>query len=103
MPLKPLRTLLGQGYSFPVCAGILSETATLFKEPIRFRWYFLLLNRIFVEIVSNPDFRQADTVDPILDVIFQQALKGLDAAEKEDTGTVVLCANQLTEAYAAIP
>src|SRR5579862_909746 len=103
MPLKSLRTLLEQGYSFEVCTGILSETATLYREPITFRWYFLLVNRIFGEIVNNPDFHEADMVDPILQVVFQQSLNGLDAVEAGDTQAALRCANELTEAYTAFP
>lgn len=40
-------------------------------------------------------------VDPILETVFQASLNGLDAFENEDAETVLLCANQLTEAYTA--
>jgi hypothetical protein len=103
MPLKPLRTLLEQGYSFEVCTGILRETALLYREPIIFRWYFLLLNKVFREILVNPDFREADTVGPILEVIFESALTGVDAIEIKNAPLVLNSANRLTEAYSAIP
>ena len=103
MQLSPLRTLLGQRYSFDTCRVIAGESATLYREPLEFRWYFLLLNRIFSEIIGNPDFHEADTIDPILDVVFEYALKGVDAAEQGNVEVLLLCANQLTEAYTAIP
>lgn len=103
MQFKPLRTLLEQGYSLDACRAVTAETASLYRELLISRWYFLLLNRIFCQIIDNPDFIEADTVDPILDSIFKHALQGLDAAEQGDTKSLILCANQLVEAYTAIP
>jgi hypothetical protein len=53
--------------------------------------------------LDNPDFRDADTVGPILEVIFESAMLGVDAVESKNAPLVINLANRLTEAYSAIP
>jgi hypothetical protein len=99
----PLRTLLDREYSFDTALEILKETAALYREPIQFRWYYLLLNRIFGSLIDNPELSDADQADPILKFIYQQARHGLDAIDARNLTALLATANALTEAYSAIP
>lgn len=102
MNLSPLRVLLGQSFSHQTCLLVLAETLHLYREDLPSRWYFLLLNRIFAQLLENPEFPDVDTSGPILDVIYRQTLMGLDAIEQLDDELLVSSANQLTEAYCAM-
>jgi hypothetical protein len=103
MHLTQLRTMLAQAYSFDTCAEILEETSALYRENLASRWYFLLLNRIVREIIDNPALQQADQTEQILEFISRHARNGLDAVEAGDNELLIMAANQLTEAYSAIP
>ena len=103
MNLTPLRALLKQEFSHEVCLKILQETSLLFREDISTRWYFLLLHRIFAAIIDNPDFHDADTAMPILEVLRLRASDGIDAVEQRSAELLISAANQLTEVYCAIP
>ena len=103
MNLAPLRSLLRQEYSHEVCVEILGETSRIFREDLSHRWYFLLLNRVFAGITDNPDFIDADTAEPILEVLSHWAVEGIDAIEQQDDNQLISAANQLTEVFCAIP
>lgn len=94
---------MGQTISIESCLQILDATSRLYREDLSNRWYFLLLNRIFAQIISNPDFHEADKAEPILEVICQQALNGIDAFELRNDDQLISSANQLTEAYCGMP
>ena len=101
--LTPLRNLLKQIYSHEICVLILRETAGLYREEIPSRWYFLMLNRVFSGIIDNPELYEADQAEPILEVIAETALSGIDAIEATDTEALLVSANRLTGAYSAVP
>lgn len=101
--MRRLRILLGQPYNFDRCLEIITETAALYREPTRFRWYFLLLNRIFGSLIDNPELHDPEQTGPILEFIYEHSCDGLDAVESGDTERLVSTANQLTEGYLAIP
>jgi hypothetical protein len=61
-----------------------------------------LLNRIFAQLLDNPDLYEVDTTEPILEVISAQALSGIKAIEQLDSEALASSANQLTEAYCGI-
>src|SRR6266852_6280790 len=103
MNLTPLRSLLKQDYNHEICVEILGETSRLFREDLSNRWYFLLLNRIFAAIIDNPDFIDADTAEPILEILSRRALDGIDAVERQNGGQLISAANELTEVFCAIP
>jgi hypothetical protein len=102
MKLEHLRSLLGQTYSFDVLRKILDETARLYREDLENRWFFLLLNRVFVQVLDSPDLIDPDTADPILEVLSAQAINGLEAIARSDQGLLVSSADQLTEAYCGL-
>ena len=103
MNLSLLRILLGQTYSHEVCIEIVSETARLFRQEASPRWYFLLLNRIFVYIIAHPDdLKDADTVEPTLRALSISAALGIDAIEQQDQDELILAANGLAAAYARL-
>ena len=47
MNFKRLKSLLAQRHSHDLYVQILSETASLYREELPSRWYFLFLNRVF--------------------------------------------------------
>jgi hypothetical protein len=103
MNLTLLRLLLGQPYSHEVCTEIIGETARLLRADTTVRWYFLLLNRIFVYIIGDPNsLRDADTGGPVLTSICIAAKLGVDAIEKSDGSQLVSAANELTAAYSLL-
>jgi hypothetical protein len=103
MSLNSLRTLLGREHSFEVHTSILAETALLYREEHRERWFFLLLNRVFAQVADNSELYEADTAEPVLEVIGQQASSGIDAIERGDVNLLISAANQITETYCGIP
>jgi hypothetical protein len=101
--LTLLRLLLGQTYSYEVCAEIISETARLCKEEIADRWFFLLLNRVFVYIADHgEDLTDAEVVEPLLRSISKSAQFGVIAIEKSDNAGLLAAANDLTAAYSQL-
>ena len=103
MNLRPLRELLNQPYSNAVRSAILHHTSILYREPEADRWFPLLLNRIFAQIMENPELIHADTTEPVLEVVALQASRGIDAIERGDTELLLRSAEQLTEAYCGLP
>lgn len=103
MNLGPLRELLNQPYSNDVCRAILEQTAILYREPGVNRWFPLLLNRIFAQIIDNPEIIHADTAEPVLEVIAQQASRAIEAFERDDSDLLLQAADQLTETYCGLP
>jgi hypothetical protein len=75
----------------------------LYREPGVNRWFPLLLNRIFVEIIDNPDLIHADTAEPVLEVIALQGSRAIDAIERGETQVLLQAADRLTEAYCGLP
>jgi hypothetical protein len=98
--LTPLRSLLRQPPSRESCLGIIGETSALYKEDVPSRWFFLLLNRIFCQIIDNPELIYPDTAEPVLDTIFAQSLLALD--DIDDSESLTRAAWQLTEAYCGL-
>ena len=103
MNLDALRGLLNQPYSNVVCTAILHETSILYREPCAHRWFPLLLNRIFAQIIENPELIHVDTTEPVLEMIAQQASRAIDAIERGDIELLLQAADQLTEAYCGLP
>ena len=65
MNFSKLRNALNRTYSQEACVEILSETAICFREQVPMRWYLLLINRVFAQVIDNPEFFEADHVDPL--------------------------------------
>ena len=101
--LSRLQALLRQTRSADTYRQIVLETALLYREETWSRWYFLLLNRIFAQIMENPQLYEAETAEPTLTVISEQALNGTEAIERLDSQRLMSSANQLTEAYCGMP
>ena len=101
--MRALSALLKQPYSNDICRQILAHTGRLFKQDQPFRWYFLLLNRVFAQVLEHPDLYDADISTPIIETLRSQALKGVDAAASRDLHAVIASANQITEAYGVLP
>ena len=97
MNLSLLRTLLTQEFSYETCSRILAETARLRREDIGGRWYFLLLNKIFVHIIDHPDLR--DFGGPTVMNISHRALVGVDAIERGDHAALSVAADRVADAY----
>jgi len=94
-------TDLKLSYSHETCVAILRETAVLYREDDPFRW-FLLLNRIFHQLVENPELYDAETVTPVFETISSHAQKVIDAVASGDLQLVLAHANGLTEAYCGL-
>jgi hypothetical protein len=103
MNLTSFRTLFAQTCSYEACSQIRDEAATLYREDHPSRWYFLLLNRIFAQLVDNPELHDADRAEPTLAVIYDEAVNGIDAIEQSDMEKLIASANGLTEAYCGMP
>ena len=103
MNLAPLLDLLKQPYNSDNCVSILHETTLLYREDEPYRWLFLLLNRIFHQILENPEMYDAERSDPVLETVFRYALACLDAVELNDAPPVEAQACRLTEAYCGFP
>ena len=102
--LAPLRILLERIHSQEICAEVLAETARLFHLPHSHRWYFLLVNRIFVYLIDEPDMFYGvddDNPSPVLRNITQIVLNGISAIERDDRDALAASANDLTKAYSA--
>jgi hypothetical protein len=101
--LTLLRLLLGQTFSHEICTEIISETSRLYREDITSRWFFLLLNRIFVYIADHGEnLADANVVEPQLRSISESARFGIDAIEKSDNTGLLAAANNLTAAYSQL-
>ena len=103
MNFTKLRAALSRTYSQEACVEILAETAIHYREQTPFRWYLLLLNRIYVQIVGNPELLETDLVDPLWVSLSEQSLAGIEAIERDDHVALVSAANFLTETYCAVP
>lgn len=103
MNFATLRSALSLTYSHEACLEILAETAIRYRELTPFRWYFLLLNRIFVQVIDNPELYEADHIEPLWITLSQEALAGIEAIEIGDQIAVCASADRLTEAYCAVP
>jgi hypothetical protein len=103
MNLRPLRSLLRPPYSDEALGQILIETSRLYREDLEHRWFFLLLNRVFVRVLDNPDLTEPDTAEPVLQTLSAQALIGLTGIEQRDRDLLISAANQITEAYCGFP
>jgi hypothetical protein len=101
MDLTTLRILLRQACSHDTCLEIIRETAVLYREEAPSRWFFLLLNRIFCQIVENPELISPETAEPVLSTILEHSLLGLDVLDNCELLTRT--AWQLTEAYCGLP
>ena len=103
MNLEALRELLNRPYSNVVCTAILHETSNLYREPGANRWFPLLLNRIFVQILENPELIHADTTEPVLETVAQQASRAIGAIARGEADSLLQASDQLTEAYCGLP
>ena len=103
MNFERLKSLLAQRPSHDLCVQVLNETASLFREDLPGRWYFLFINRVFEQVISNPELHDPDTADPILEVLSKKAIEGLEALERGDHAELGSSANQITEAYCGLP
>jgi hypothetical protein len=81
----------------------LGRDVRLYREDLPNRWFFLLLHQIFAAITDNPDFYDADSAMPVLEILSHRALDGIDAIEQRNDSLLIPLANQLTEVYCAIP
>jgi len=103
MNLEPLRSLLRPPFSSEALRQILPEASRLYQEDLEDRWFFLLLNRVLVQALENPDLTDPDTAGPVLDTLRTQALRALDGVALADRDLIVSAANQITEAYCGFP
>ena len=103
MSLASLRSLLVQPPSQDSFRQIVSETATLVREPGRFVWFFLLLNRVFAFVLDDPELLDPDTSEPILETLYQFSRNGLDAIEADRVDRLIEAANSLAAAYSVLP
>ena len=99
MDLTRLRCLLKQAHSHATCIAVLEETARLYREDDSRRWFFLLLNRVFAQIIDNPELHDPETAEPVLETIFVQALLGTDSRSVEELRD---CDKPITEAYCGL-
>ena len=98
--LTLLRLLLRQTFRYEVCTEIISETSRLSREDNAGRWFFLLLNRVFVYIADQGEnLTDANAVELLLRSISRSAQFGIDAIEKSDNTGLLAAANDLTAAY----
>ena len=97
------KSQLAQRPSHDLCVQVLKETASLYREDLPSRWYFLFLNRVFEQVISNPELHDPDTAEPILEVLSQKSIEGIEALEHGDHAGLISSANQIAEAYCGLP
>lgn len=102
MDFAPLLSLLRRPYSAEICRRLLRETGRIYREDFPERWYFLLLNRVLVQILENPDLYEADTSEPVIEVVAASAQRAIDAIKVGDLTALTRAANEITEAYCGI-
>ena len=98
-----LTSALSLTYSHEACLQILEAAAQCYREQTILRWYPLLINRIFAQVIDNPEFFEADQVDPVWDTLCEEARRGLAALISGDVPAVSRSADRLTEAFCALP
>jgi hypothetical protein len=67
------------------------------------RWYLLLINRIFAQVIDNSELYEADHVDPLWETLCPEALQGISAITAGDVVALAASADRLTEAFCGLP
>ena len=95
--LTQLATLLKARLTGDSLRALINASAELTRVKTDYRWFFFLLTKCFVPLLDDPDARDADVADVMMEEIRSAAERGVVAIERDRVSDLIDAANYLCE------